>query len=944
MMKRKRVHHNRHPFDVCPFEVYWCDEWKEVDRLRISGGHITTHVVNDGETFEANIRMSSLRLRSRKATELDCTCFLRPGVDICVFTNSYRVDNSDEEKSVEIHDMENTDGEKAIENCVTDNSNGKKSVELHIIKNLDVEQSIVTRLIDNSDGEKSLEPHRMDISEEGKSIEPCGTDNLDEDKSTENSDEEAWVDAKIRSIKRKPHNNGCTCEFYVSFYHTQGPELVQNKLLHRDVHPVQLHQISIHQKLDLKPAESEFYRWGYSEDCSSLLKHKLFSGRFASDLSWLVVASVLKQTAFDVRSIQNKMVYEIFGDTLNSDTNECDSATSHSYAVNFKQDNDLLTPHVIEFGESSPKTESSGDIVEAGALVLYNPLELRRSKRRLVQPDRYLGCDDDLAEFEIDLDTIRIGAKVPSKYDEEEVPLALSVQADNGIETEDDPKDGDYSYEVRGVKKYYAHRSENKSVDSRHELHQLSKNQSRTNKSKFPLSSVRRTVQRDPNAFYQGANDLNIPDDPSVGIGDIISKYMFVTGSNLSKKKNYSNKSQAYTQKWTGSAFRIRRHRRTRSQGPVKDSIYDVRNYKKGSVSAAVYRELMKRCMVDIDASVNKEQPPIIDQWEAFKSRKFPNQNQHQEEPSMDLDEEASELDRLWKEMELALASCYLLDDHEQSQDESFGSEKGGKYCHHDYRLNEEVGVVCNLCGFVSIEIKNVSPSFLPTKYYTPNKEQRHDEVKELKPSEGDDEQFKVPAPSNSASTEGESEENVWALIPSLRHKLRDHQKKAFEFLWRNVAGSTVPTEMEEKVKKRGGCVISHTPGAGKTLLIITFLVSYLKLFPGSRPLVLAPKTTLYTWYKEIIKWEIPVPVYQIHGGQTYKGEILRQKMKLNPGLPRNQDVMHVLDCLEKIQLWLSHPSILLMGYTSFMTLMREDSNYAHRKYMAQVLRQCPQF
>ncbi|KAL0282244.1 UNVERIFIED_CONTAM: SNF2 domain-containing protein CLASSY 1 [Sesamum angustifolium] len=64
--------------------------------------------------------------------------------------------------------------------------------------------------------------------------------------------------------------------------------------------------------------------------------------------------------------------------------------------------------------------------------------------------------------------------------------------------------------------------------------------------------------------------------------------------------------------------------------------------------------------------------------------------------------------------------------------------------------------------------------------------------------------------------------------------------------------------------------------------------------------------------------------------------------MKLAPGLPRNQDVMHVLDCLEKMQRWLSHPSILLMGYTSFLTLTREDSHYAHRKYMAQLLKQCP--
>lgn len=223
------------------------------------------------------------------------------------------------------------------------------------------------------------------------------------------------------------------------------------------------------------------------------------------------------------------------------------------------------------------------------------------------------------------------------------------------------------------------------------------------------------------------------------------------------------------------------------------------------------------------------------------------------------------------------------------------------------------------------------------------SKEQRTEENSEHKPdgAQGLD-HFNVPASSNAPSSAGEEEDNVWALIPDLRSKLRVHQKRAFEFLWRNIAGSLVPALMEEKSKKRGGCVISHTPGAGKTLLIITFLVSYLKLFPGSRPLVLAPKTTLYTWYKEVIKWKIPIPVYQIHGGQTYKGEVLRQRLRLNAGLPRNQDFMHVLDCLEKMQKWLSHPSVLLMGYTSFLTLTREGSNYAHRKYMAQVLKQCP--
>lgn len=171
--------------------------------------------------------------------------------------------------------------------------------------------------------------------------------------------------------------------------------------------------------------------------------------------------------------------------------------------------------------------------------------------------------------------------------------------------------------------------------------------------------------------------------------------------------------------------------------------------------------------------------------------------------------------------------------------------------------------------------------------------------------------------------------------------KLHIHQKKAFEFLWKNIAGSLIPAHIEKRSKKIGGCVVSHTPGAGKTFLIIAFLSSYMKLFPGKRPLVLAPKTTLYTWYKEFIKWQIPIPVHLIHGRRTYR--VFRQNVVTFRGGPKpSQDVMHVLDCLEKIQKWHAQPSVLVMGYTSFLTLMRDNSKFAHRKYMAKVLRESP--
>ncbi|RHN44865.1 putative DNA helicase [Medicago truncatula] len=97
-------------------------------------------------------------------------------------------------------------------------------------------------------------------------------------------------------------------------------------------------------------------------------------------------------------------------------------------------------------------------------------------------------------------------------------------------------------------------------------------------------------------------------------------------------------------------------------------------------------------------------------------------------------------------------------------------------------------------------------------------------------------------------------EDNVWKLIPEFKEKMHAHQKSAFEFLWQNIIGSMEPSLMQERSKTSGGCVISHVPG--KTFLIISFRVRYLKLFLGKRPLILTPKSTLYTWHKELKKME----------------------------------------------------------------------------------------
>ncbi|XP_055832895.1 SNF2 domain-containing protein CLASSY 1-like [Solanum dulcamara] len=784
-----------------------------------------------------------------------------------------------------------------------------------------------------------------------------------EDSGDEKDVKPVWIDAKIRSIERKPHEITCTCKFHVSVYVTQGPPPILKKTLSKEINMLSIDQIAILQKLEPKPCEDKHYRWSSSDDCNSLQTFKLFIGKFSSDLTWLVTASVLKEATFDVRSIHNQIVYEIMDDDLVKKESNSDQ---HSYSVNFKLENGVSTTTVFQFSRDIPDINPTSDLSEAGPLVLYDLMGPRRSKRRFVQPERYYGCDDDLAEFDVEM-TRLVGGRRKVEY--EELPLALSIQADHAF------RNGEIEEIARSYKRELfggnIRPHEKKSSESssgwrntvKSDVNKLADKKSVTADSQHQLAIVplHPPSGTDFIVHEQVPLDVDIPEHVSAEIGEIVSRYIYFNSSSTShdRKASKMNFTKPEARRWgqvkisklkfmgldrRGGA--LGSHKKYKRNTSKKDSIYDIRSFKKGSVAANVYKELIRRCMANIDATLNKEQPPIIDQWKEFQSTKS-SHRESAENLSMNKEEEVSEIDMLWKEMELALASCYLLDDSEDSHVQyasnvRIGAEIRGEVCRHDYRLNEEIGIICRLCGFVSTEIKDVPPPFMPSSNYSSSKEQRTDEATDHKQDDDGLDTLSIPASSSAPSSSGEGEENVWALIPDLGNKLRVHQKRAFEFLWKNIAGSIVPAEMQPESKERGGCVISHTPGAGKTLLIISFLVSYLKLFPGSRPLVLAPKTTLYTWYKEVLKWKIPVPVYQIHGGQTFKGEVLREKVKLCPGLPRNQDVMHVLDCLEKMQMWLSQPSVLLMGYTSFLTLTREDSPYAHRKYMAQVLRQCP--
>lgn len=80
------------------FEAYLWGSWQPVERLRIKDGIITMHVIDGKKVVEENIPMPNLRLRSRKATISDCSCLLRPGIDVCVLSNP-DIETTDKKKN-----------------------------------------------------------------------------------------------------------------------------------------------------------------------------------------------------------------------------------------------------------------------------------------------------------------------------------------------------------------------------------------------------------------------------------------------------------------------------------------------------------------------------------------------------------------------------------------------------------------------------------------------------------------------------------------------------------------------------------------------------------------------------------------------------------------------------------------------------------------------------
>ncbi|KAJ0978349.1 hypothetical protein J5N97_013823 [Dioscorea zingiberensis] len=358
-------------------------------------------------------------------------------------------------------------------------------------------------------------------------------------------------------------------------------------------------------------------------------------------------------------------------------------------------------------------------------------------------------------------------------------------------------------------------------------------------------------------------------------------------------------------------------------------------------LSTVECKEIIKNCMGNIQSEIERLFPPPIESMENTRQTSFSATNEDFNwSPQDDTHTKVDENEELWREMDYALTTLALL---EQKQD--FGSKNSNKdgeqQCQHEYKLDEEVGLICHMCKSVCTEIRYVWPPFLQNARGFSFMEKGGKEEFDWIGSYNFEDSYRNDLMDTTASLKFD---NVWNLIPEYRSELRAHQKNAFEFVWRNIAGSFDPQGINSAPTNTGGCVISHSPGSGKTLLVISFLVSHLKLYPRCRPLVLAPKIATYTWCKEFEKWGVSVPLYEIHPAERFKKGTADCKLGgfSKDNRRPSKKTMHVMDCLLKLKQWHEQPSVLLMSYSSFFTLTQNESKLEYRRFMGSVLQKSP--
>uniref|UniRef100_A0A0E0EGH0 Uncharacterized protein n=1 Tax=Oryza meridionalis TaxID=40149 RepID=A0A0E0EGH0_9ORYZ len=947
-------HYNRWQ-KCCPaFEAFYDGSWHGVNSIRIRNGNLFVKFIYSGSTVEHNVDGDCLRLRSRRATCSDCSNVLKPGVDVCVQSS-----------------------------------------------------------------------HTPEASSQG------GT----------NASVLLRHDARLITIKKNHQEDKCLCLFVVILYKNQCPGNAEKVITDRRAEVVTINDIFLLQKLQPEVHEGSM-KWSFSKDRLSLSKSRLISARFSSEITHLIVLSILRGMEFNIKLVEGQIVYQIIkGDQArwNLDSMAIPPGFGNTMEIiSFQLRDEALRPtitnipithvkknNITEDMRFTVKSEMDSELDRAlDVEILYEHVDLRRSKRLKTQPDRFTSydtprflsgykkkeasssptknvrgavrCDSpvDDSKKEVESCCVEIPGNVTQKQTGVHSPM---------VDEKSNSPEGQHKNTTKGTTCSLPVKEKTSPPEGQHKnttkraTCSLLKEKASSPEGQHDKTTKRTTcalpVKEKPsspegqhkNTMKRTTCSLPVKEDPSsVEIEEKSSKEQSAQEFHIprtpaqNKEKHNHPPFSCKPKLFTSSG--------TLGVNCEPAFCQKVGRKRKRHMCEREYKQMIDQCIGNIESEMERDSMFNFD----ANMMNYVQHSYREEDftwpPSADNQEvEEDELEELWKEMDYSLTTLALLEQKQVmaqsrinmlvdnfdglrldclsltddyrcyyqkkekfaesgsvNESTDYFGKVGGIPCHHECILDEELGLACRLCNVVCTEAKDIFPEMFKGNDY--------------KDRPGcsniclDDDMLDPSLLANLAPelSELKNSGSVWSAISDLDPKLLPHQRKALDFLWKNLAGSIQVEGMDNSNVSTGGCVIAHTPGSGKTLLLISFLVSYMKAHPRSRPLVLTPKAAIHTWKREFEKWGISLPLHVFHhanrSGKPLGAMDSKLRSLLNNFHRPTWTNMRLMDSLDKLFKWHAHPSVLLMTYSSFLGMTKQDSKVRnrYREFIAEVLMNNP--
>ncbi|ERN06059.1 hypothetical protein AMTR_s00142p00081110 [Amborella trichopoda] len=296
---------------------------------------------------------------------------------------------------------------------------------------------------------------------------------------------------------------------------------------------------------------------------------------------------------------------------------------------------------------------------------------------------------------------------------------------------------------------------------------------------------------------------------------------------------------------------------------------------------------------------------------------------------------EEEELDELWREFNFALECQSLENMNPSTMNSNIASNlpeaesKSSNSCSeggHLYIINDQIGIVCRYCHHVQLEIQYVLPPFVTNVTRKSRKKNSDEEGNASLLGATFSQEVNVLPCNYSTPSKG----TVWDMIPGVKNRMHAHQIEGFEFLWYNLAGGITLDKLKpEGSEGIGGCVISHAPGTGKTLLTIAFLQSFMQVYPDCKPILIAPLSMMCSWREELKKWKVDISLHILNIDAFSREEDAAMHEMVSEYTSDKTLVR-----LVKIYSWSKGRSILGISYELFSKLtMEEHKTKDKRKY-----------